>query len=87
MGRTLPTYRQLLEVIISEWNVFKKALRKEDRKAFEALMAKARKHASAAGYNTRVNPMESFFMSIILEMEKELDDIKKRFERYERLDN
>ena len=87
MGRTLPTYRQVLENLIAEWNLFKKALRKEEKKIFEDLMAKARRHASAAGYNPRMNPMESFFMSILLEMEKELNELKKRLELYERMDN
>jgi hypothetical protein len=83
MGRTLPTYRQVLENIILEWNRYRRALRKEDRALFEELMEKARKHASAAGYGVRVNPMESFFMSIILEIEKELKEIKKKCEKHE----
>lgn len=83
MGRTLPTYRQILEGIIVEWNRYKRALRKEDRELFEELMEKARKHASAAGYDARVNPMESFFMSIILEIEKEMKEIRRKFEKHE----
>lgn len=59
MGRTLPTYRQILEEIISEWGKYRKALRKEDREAFDMLIEKARKHASAASYEARLNPIES----------------------------
>jgi flagellar biosynthesis/type III secretory pathway protein FliH len=77
----------MLNRIVNDWNLFRHALRKEDREAFEELMAKARKHASAAGYDARVNPMESFFMSIILEMEKELEELKARFEEHAGMDN
>ena len=30
MGRTVPTYRTVLEALISDWQGFRKALRKED---------------------------------------------------------
>jgi hypothetical protein len=77
----------VLEAMVSEWDMFKRALRKEDRRAFEMLMAKARKHANAAGYDARVNPMESFFMAIILEMEKELTRLKERFDQHGKMDH
>jgi hypothetical protein len=77
MGRTTPTYRCILEAIIGEWKGFRKALRSEDRKAFDRLMIKARKHASAASYEARLDTTEAIFMSMILEIEKELEAIKK----------
>lgn len=76
MGRTLPSYRQRLESIIREWNRFRRVLPKGDREIFDELMLKARKHADASSYDARLNPMESFFMSILVEIEKELRDLK-----------
>ena len=93
MGRTVPTYRQVLETMVDEWQGFKKALRKEDRAAFDRLMEKARLHASAASYDARVDPVESIIMSILLEQEKELGELRKKIEEIEkrreneRLDN
>jgi hypothetical protein len=78
LGRTVPTYRNVLENLIKEWQEFKRALRKEDREAFDRLIEKARMHASAASYETRLDPMESMFMSILLEQEKEIQELKEK---------
>ena len=59
MGRTVLTYRTVLETLIGDWQGFRKALRKEDAEAFDRLMDKARGLASAAGYDPRLDPMES----------------------------
>jgi hypothetical protein len=42
MGRTVPSFRMLLEGIIGELSDFRRALRGEDRAAFDSLMNKAR---------------------------------------------
>ena len=47
MGKTIESYRIALEDEISRWQGFSKALRKEDREAFEALMDACRLFASA----------------------------------------
>ncbi|MDY6966271.1 MAG: hypothetical protein SVM80_09955 [Halobacteriota archaeon] len=77
MGRTVRTYRNVLDGLISEWYDFRQALRNRDRESFDRLMEKARIHSSASSYALRLNPMESMFMSILLEQEKELDNIRK----------
>jgi hypothetical protein len=71
LDRTVPAYRNILENLVNEWQGFKKALRKEDREAVARLMAKARLHSDAAGYDVRTSPAESVFMSILLEQERE----------------
>jgi DNA repair ATPase RecN len=78
MGRTVRTYRTVLEELISDWERFRKALRKEDREAFDRLMEKARTHASAASYDARVDPSESLFMSILVELERELEELRAK---------
>jgi hypothetical protein len=78
LGRTVPTYRNVLENLIREWQEFKRALRKEDREVFDRLIEKARLHASAASYEARLDPMESMFMSILLEQEKEIQELKEK---------
>lgn len=76
MGRTVPTYRVILEHVIRKWDNFRRALRRDDREAFDKMMNKARMHSSASVYNIQVDPTESMFMSILLEQEKELDRLK-----------
>ena len=38
MGRTVPTFRNIIESFGMEWNDFKRALREMDREAFDELM-------------------------------------------------
>lgn len=73
MGRTLPTYRNLLEEEISRWNDFRRALDRRDQEVFDELMTWCRRHASAAGYQASVYPYEAMVLSILVEMAKKLD--------------
>ncbi len=85
MGKSVPTYREELDKIISEWSKFKRALRKEERKYFEELMLNAKKHGSAAQYQANPDPMESLFISILLEHQKTLARLERKVED-ERMD-
>lgn len=78
MGRTVPTYRMFLEKVIKRWDAFRRALRRDDRGAFDSMMNKARMHASAAVFNVQLDPSESMFMSILLEQEKEIAELKDK---------
>ena len=72
MGRTVPTFRRVIESFGVEWHDFKKTLRDMDQDAFDALMNHARRHA-AAGHNfSHPNPFEPIVISILLEHEKQL---------------
>ena len=46
MGKTVESYRMALETEIHRWDGFAKALRKEDREAFEMLMDMCRSFVS-----------------------------------------
>jgi len=78
MGRTVPTYRMILDSEIADWTAFRRALCRQDRAAFDDMMMDARRHASACSNAARLNPTESLLMSIILEHEKELSELRKR---------
>ncbi len=81
MGRTIPTYRLHLESILNDWMDYRRALRERDREAFDRLLNKARQHASAASYSAHLDPTDLAFLSILLEMEKELAILKTGRER------
>ncbi len=72
MGRTIPTYRRHLESILNDWMDYRRALREKDREAFDRLLTKAREHASAASYCAHMDPTILALLSILLEMEKEI---------------
>jgi len=61
-----------------QWNDFRRALRKEDREAFDSLLNNARVHASAATYAISLDPVESALLSMLLEHEKELLELRKK---------
>jgi len=64
-----------------QWNDFRRALRREDREAFDSLLNKARMHASASTYAISLDPTESALLSMLLEHEKELARLKDEKER------
>jgi len=83
LGRTVATYRLALESMAQQWNDFRRALRSGDREAFDALMNRARMHASAATYAISLDPTESVFLSMLLEHEKEILALRKELEKEE----
>jgi len=77
LGRSVPTYRMKLEELIAELGDYRRALREEDRKAFDALMNRARRYASAAGFQASSDPMETAMLSMLVGIEKELESLKR----------
>ena len=74
-----------LEDEIRRWDGFAKALRTEDREAFEVLMDACRSFASAGSNATQPILFEPMVISILLDqqkklhtLEKEIDAIKQR---------
>jgi len=78
MGRTAPTYRMLIDAEIERWRDFRKALKRHDRGAFDALMRKTREHASATSYMAPLDYFDCMCMAILLEHEKEIEELKRR---------
>lgn len=83
MGRTNPTYRYWLEQFEQEWQPYRRALRHRYHADFDRLFEKANRHADAAGYTNRANPIEAAFMSILLAQETEIRDLRTRIDRLE----
>ena len=77
MGRTVPSFRMLLEGIIEELSVLRRALRGEDRNAFDSLMNKARQHASSCTVAPLLDPMDAIFLSILVEQQKEISSLRE----------
>jgi hypothetical protein len=77
MGKTVESYRMALEDEIRRWNGFAKALRSEDREAFEALMDACRSFASAGSNATQPILFEPMIMSILLYQQKKLHRLEK----------
>jgi hypothetical protein len=77
MGKTVESYRLALDAEIQSWNGFARALRSDDRNAFEQIADACRNHASAGSNATRPEIFEPMMMSILLEQQKRLMRLEK----------
>lgn len=66
MGRTLPTIVRALDMEREDWRHFRRALRKEDQEAFDALWRLARRHAAPSAMASRAVVLETVFMSMLV---------------------
>jgi hypothetical protein len=78
MGKTVESYRMALEDEIRRWDGFAKALRVEDREAFDTLMDACRIYASAGSNATQPILFESMMISMLLFQQKKISRLEKR---------
>ncbi len=64
MGKTVPAYRMALESEIGRWSGFARALRKEDKEAFDELMDMCRNYPSENSMATNPIIFEHMVISI-----------------------
>lgn len=84
MGRTVESYRIALEEEIHRWKSYEKALRSEDKEAFDALMDACRSYASAGSNATQPILFEPMILSILLSQQKKIIRLEKRLDVFER---
>lgn len=78
MGRTIPSFRQLLEIEKLSWSCFKKELpTKTDKKAFDTLFENAELYASYLSNAVNPIPLESVMMGALFHNYKTLLEIQK----------
>ena len=76
MGKTVESYRVALDRELQRWSGFARALRKDDREAFDQLMDICRIYASAGSNATRPVLFEPMVMSILLHQQKILSKLE-----------
>lgn len=81
MGRTNPTFRDLLQGLETRWQDFRRALRRRDQPRFDRLFEYARRHADAGGYLNHDEPLFPVLLAIALEQERRLDELEARIEQ------
>ena len=86
MERTELGFNQILEQEIQDWKKFRWALRKEDQQFLDGLFDKARLHVEAGANSIRPFPFETILISILLEHEKALFELKSRLKAHEELE-
>jgi hypothetical protein len=63
---------------VQEWKKFRRGLRKEDQQFLDRLFEEARLHVQAGVYASRPWPFETIMVSILLEHEKALVDLRSK---------
>jgi len=78
MGRTVLPFSRVLEQEAQEWRKFRRGLRKEDQEFLDRLFEEARLHVQAGVYASRPWPFETILISILLEHEKALVELRSK---------
>lgn len=81
MGRTLPSITQQFDYEIAEYQPFKRAMKPTDQQAFDDLVVMARKHMAEAAFAAHAVPMETFLLSMLLEIHKEVLRLRDQVEQ------
>ena len=68
---------QSLQAEEAAWKLFRRALRKEDQEAFDALWRFARFHAAPASMASRPMPFEAALMAMMVAVERQIMEIEK----------
>ncbi|MCJ7722859.1 MAG: hypothetical protein MUP03_01885 [Anaerolineales bacterium] len=80
MGRTLPSITQAFLQEQESFARFRRALRRSDQLALDAMFAAAHKHLAAAAYAAHALPFEVFLLSMLLEEHKEVMRLRQMVE-------
>lgn len=83
MGRTNATYRNHLDSIVDRFLPFRKALRSENQSYLDELWEHAHRYAHAADYMNSKNPGIPAMISIMLGVQRQLDELEERVEELE----
>ena len=73
MGRTVPSITQTFLKEEGAFTRFRRALRRSDQLALDALFASARQHLAAAAYAAHPLPFETFLLAMLLEEHKKVE--------------
>ncbi|MXR40525.1 hypothetical protein GRX01_04070 [Halobaculum sp. WSA2] len=80
MGRTNPTFRDVLSRMEDEWGDFRRALRRRHQPLFDRLFTYAHEHADAASHLNHPDRLAPVLVSIDLEQEDRIDELEDRIE-------
>lgn len=83
MGRTVPTFTNIIDSEIASWSKYRRGLRKEDQEIFDDVFRAAKLHLAENFYAMRTIPFESIVISIAVEQRKLIKRLQERVIRLE----
>lgn len=78
MGRTIATFHQLIEETRARFAPYRRALRREDQQVFDHLFARAKYYAASGSMEAAWDPLDTIFLTFLLEQEKTLRALEER---------
>ena len=86
MGRTVPTFTQVIEQEMQSWSKFRRGLRREDQEMLDDLFRAARMQLASSAYAARPIPFDSIVMSMLLAQQRMIRKLEERLRHSERGD-
>ncbi len=84
MGRTVPTFTNIIDDELASWSKYRRGLRKEDQEIFDNLFRAPRLHPAENFYAMRTIPFESITISMLLEQHKLIKQLQTRLAETEK---
>jgi hypothetical protein len=76
MGRTNPTFRDVLRAMERRWGDYRRGLRRRDQERFDQLFVDAAQYADAAGYLNHEEPFHPVLFSICLAQQRRIESLQ-----------
>jgi hypothetical protein len=83
MGRTVPTFTNIIDSELASWTKYRRGLPRDDQELFDEIFRAAKRRLASNFYAMRTIPFESIIVSIVIEQGKELAEMKKRIGKME----
>jgi hypothetical protein len=80
MGRTVPTFTQVILQEMESWTKFRRGLRREDQEALDELFRAARKQLAGSAYAARPIPFESMIMAMLIMQQRMIRNLAEQRE-------
>ena len=83
MGRTIPSWRMVVEAEVEKLKRFQEFLRQEDKTIFEDMLDQCKLLASAAGVMASPIKQVPLIISVLFAHHKKLAELEKRLEAHD----
>jgi len=84
MGRTVPTFTNIIDSELTSWSKYRRGLPRDDQEIFDEIFRAAKRRLASNFYAMRTIPFESIIVSMIIEQGKELAMLRHKVGRLEK---
>lgn len=81
MGKTNPTYRDMVESQIEDWSNYRRGLRKRRQGPFDEITRQMRLTDQAGGMQNPVDPTETMFLSLFISYELRISELEQTVDK------